>query len=82
MFVLCELMGMEKPSFKELVEAAGISRGHASDILNDKRPPSRGLAIHILRKTGWRHPVIAELTDDQIAFLEGIEPWIPKEAAA
>lgn len=74
---------MEKPSFKELVDAAGISKGYASDILNGKQPPSRALAIHIFRTTGWRHPVIAELTDAQITMLAEIDPWTPpKERAA
>lgn len=57
-------------------------------ILNNVRQPSRALAIHILRKTGWRHSLLADLTDEQIALLETIEPWAPastpttQEAAA
>jgi hypothetical protein len=28
-----------------------------------------------MRKTGWRHSLIADLSDEQIAMLEQIEPW-------
>lgn len=81
-FVMCEQTGMQKPTVKQLVDATGISKGYASDILADNQPPSRPLAIHILRKTGWRHPMLADLTDDQLAVLEEIEPWSPKKRAA
>ena len=66
---------MATPRTTELAKAAGISKSHASDILNGKRNPSRALAIHIMRKTGWRHSVIASLTDAQIDLLETVEPW-------
>lgn len=59
----------------DLSAQAGISPSYASEILNNKRVPSRPLAIHILRSTGWRHPTIADLTDDQLEMLEAIEPW-------
>lgn len=68
---------MEKPTFKQLLSATSISRGYASDILAEKQAPSRALAIHIFRKLGWKHPIIADLTDEQIAVLESIEPWSP-----
>tara|TARA_R100001086_G_scaffold180400_8_gene100223 strand:- start:4041 stop:4253 length:213 start_codon:yes stop_codon:yes gene_type:complete len=66
---------MTKPRGKELVEALGISAGYASDILNGQQNPSRPLAIAIYRKTGWRHGIIASLSDDQIDVLESVEPW-------
>lgn len=70
-------MGMQKPTVKALVEATGISKGYASDILSAAQPPSRPLAIHIFRTTGWRHDLIADLSEDQMALLEQIEPWVP-----
>lgn len=79
---MCEQKDMQKPSFNELLDATGISRGYASDILNGKQDPSRSLAIYILRKTAWRHQILAGLTDSQIDTLEQIEPWTPKKAAA
>lgn len=66
---------METLSTSGLAKSAGISKSYASEILNDKRKPSRPLAIHIFRKTGWRHSLIADLTDTQLATLETIEPW-------
>ncbi len=78
---MCEQLRMDKPSYKALAEAAGISKGYACDILGDKQPPSRPLAIHIFRKTGWRHSTIEALTPEQIEVLEQIEPWRPRAAA-
>lgn len=69
------------PQTAELATAAGISKSYASEIVNDKRDPSRPLAIHIFRKTGWRHGIIADLTDEQMEMLEGIEPWTPPKQA-
>ena len=70
----------EKPSIATLREAVAISQSYASMILSGSRQPPRPLAIHIFRKTGWRHPMIADLSDEQIDVLETIEPWVPKVA--
>lgn len=72
---------VEAPTYSELAAAAGISRSYAHEILNDRKP-SRPLAIHIFRRTGWKHPLIERLTDEQIATLESIEPWKPSQVAA
>lgn len=66
----------------ELAERAGISKSYASEIVNGLRRPSRPLAIHIMRCTGWRHSLLEGLTDDQIAMLETVEPWKPAQVAA
>lgn len=84
MFVMCEPCGMSNPppTTQELADKAGISKGYASDILNGKRPTlGRPIAIHIYRTTGWRHPVIADLTEEQMAVFEQVDPWSPREAA-
>ncbi len=70
---------MEKPTPTALREATGISQSYASMILGGARTPPRSLAIHILRRTGWRHPLITDLTDDQLAVFETVEPWAPRE---
>lgn len=76
MFVMCEQWPMlTPPSYTDLAQATGISRSYAFEIVGSKRRPSRALAIHILRKTGWRHDVLAGLTDEQIDVLEAVEPW-------
>ena len=73
---------MEAPiNTADLSAKADISLSYASEIVNGKRTPSRPLAIHIFRKTGWKHGAIAELTDEQMVFLETIEPWTPANRA-
>jgi transcriptional regulator with XRE-family HTH domain len=75
---MCEQPGMinHPPGTQELADKADISKGYASDILNGNRPTlGRPLAIHIYRTTGWKHPSIIELTEQQIDMLEEIEPW-------
>ncbi|WP_375272074.1 GIY-YIG nuclease family protein [Sphingomonas sp.] len=66
---------------KDLCAAVPISKAYASMILSGRQIPSRSLAIHIFRKTGWRHPLIADLSDEQIATLETIEPWTARADA-
>ena len=69
----------------ELSKAAGISIPYASQILAEgegARTPSRPLAIHIYRTTGWKHSRIADLTDEQMEMLERLEPWQGQDAAA
>jgi hypothetical protein len=63
---------MTKPRVTELAKAAGISKTYASDILAGKQPPSRPLAIHILKSTGWRHDRLADLTDADIDALSSV----------
>lgn len=72
---------MDTPEYLELARLAGISPSYANEIVKGRRP-NRALAIHILRRTGWRHDSIAELTDEQIVLLEKIEPWTPRTAQA
>jgi hypothetical protein len=66
---------MDKPTIRQLSEATGISRTYACDILNSNQTPSLRAAIHIYRKTGWRHDLIADLSDLQIDTLELAHPW-------
>lgn len=79
---MCEQAGMSNtPRTQELADKAGISKSYASEILNG-REPKLPLAIHIMRSTGWRHPVLADLTDEQIAVIEAVDPWTPQDRAA
>lgn len=66
---------VETPTTAGLAEAAGISKSYASEIVNGKRSPSRSLAIHIFRRTSWRHATIASLTAADIETLERIDPY-------
>lgn len=72
---MCERLHMSKPSLKTVTDLAGISKGYASDILNHKQAPSRPLAVLLYRHTGWKHPCIAELSDEQLVASELLEPW-------
>jgi hypothetical protein len=67
-----------QPTAKSLTELVGISPSYASMILTGVRQPSRPLAVHIFRKTGWRHSLIADLSAEQLEVLESIEPWAPR----
>lgn len=74
---------MEAPTSPTLLAAsAGISVPYASQIIGGTRQPARPLAIHIFRKTGWKHESIAALTDAQLVMLEQVEPWSPRPAPA
>lgn len=66
---------MAKPTTRALVEATGISRTYAHDILKGNQPPSRPLAIYIYRQTGWKPEPIRALSEQTIAELEAVEPW-------
>jgi hypothetical protein len=72
----------KQESMNQKLIALGVSQAYASMIVSGKMKPSRPLAIHILRCTGWRHPSIADLTDAQIDVLEQVEPWTPRQDAA
>lgn len=75
-------MQPKSPTQAELVEL-GISQPYASMILSDdpdpakRRKPARSLAILIFRKFNWKHPSIAELTEEQMVVFEQVDPWTP-----
>lgn len=71
----------DKPTISDIRGATGISNSYASMILSGQRVPPKSLAIAILRATGWRHDTIAELSDDEIAVLERVDPWKSKVAS-
>lgn len=64
---------MGKPTIRELMDAAPISKAWASGILSGAVTPSRALAVHVYRQTGWKAPVIAHLSDEQIDAVEQAE---------
>ena len=70
------------PSIADIREATGISQSYASMIRSGQRIPPRPLAIQIFRATGWRHETIAELSEEQIAVLEQLDPYTAKTASA
>ena len=54
---------------KKLVEVAGISPSHASNILNGKRGASPEIALAAFRAFGVRLGLLAQMSDDDIAKL-------------
>lgn len=54
---------MAKPSAQEIIEAAGISRTHAYDILSGREEPSLKVALDIYDNTG-----------EQLGILTGLAP--------
>lgn len=70
----------KQPATKSFAKEADISIGYASDMLNGKRPMPRALAIHMYRRTGWKHSSITDLTDRQIKVLETVDPWVAPSA--
>ena len=73
---------MAKPTTRELVEATGISRTYAHDVLAGNQAPSIPLAAAIWRVSGWKHPLVAEMSDAALDELERANPWSPKAKAA
>lgn len=72
-FVMCELTAMDaKPRLSDFVEATGLSKGFASDLLNRKVAASQSMAIQIYRKTGHKVRPIESMTDEEIAQLESL----------
>lgn len=59
----------------------GISQAYASMILRGDRTPPRPLAIRIFRELDWKHPSIADFTDDELALFERADPWTPRPAS-
>jgi plasmid maintenance system antidote protein VapI len=65
---------MEEPlKYSDLASKAGISTGHAHDILSGRRTPSRALAIQIWRATGYKFPPIAKLSDAEIELQAALD---------
>lgn len=72
---------MGKPTIRQVVEATGISRTYACDVLNGNQQP-RALIVEIYRKLDWKAPLIAHMTDEQIAVIEAAEKLSPTGRAA
>ena len=72
--IICEPRAiMGKPTIRELMDAAPVSKAWASGILSGSVVPSRALAVHIYRQTGWKPGVLAHLSDTQIDAVEQAE---------
>lgn len=66
---------MADPSPQEIMEAAGISRTHAYDILAGRETPSLKVAFQIYDKTGAQFGILKDISKQLIEQLR------PKAAA-
>lgn len=57
---------MDKPSAQAIMEAAGISRAHAYDILAGREPPSIKLALKLYDETGEQFGLLKGLPGEAI----------------
>lgn len=65
-------------SLNQRIAALGISKAHASQIVNGKHKPSLRLAVAIWRATGWKCARIVHATDAQLEVIEKLDPWTPR----
>ena len=72
-----------KPSLKDLMETVKVSKSYAAVIRNEQ-PIPLNLAAMVFLKTGWRHPLVSQLTDATVTEIAQKQPWTPpkkREAA-
>lgn len=71
---LAEYRKSEGLTLKALADRIGVqSEGYVSDIEKGFKPPSKPVAVRILRATGIKLGPIANLTDAEIALLEKMQ---------
>lgn len=73
---------MDKPNLRSLMEAVPLSKSYAAVILNGKQAPPLNLAALIYRETGWRHSLVAEMSDEALTEIAEKQPWSPPKAKA
>lgn len=76
---------MDKPNIPALMSAVTISKSYAAVILKDGKDgaqsPPLNLAALIYCKTGWRHSLIADMSDDALREIAEKQPWAPPAKA-
>lgn len=73
---------MEAPNIPTLMEAVSVSKSYAHVISKDEQSIPLNLAAAIYVKTGWRHHVIAQLSDATVLELAQKKPWSPPPSKA
>jgi hypothetical protein len=77
-------MPAKEASLNARIAALGVSKTHASQIVNGKGHPCLSLAVAIWRATGWKCHRIANAADADLEAIERVDPWTPpkdREAA-
>lgn len=70
---------MDKPSAQAIMEAAGISRTHAYDILAEREEPSLKLALRIYDGTGEQFGLLKGLP---VETIEQLRTNVPQQDQA
>lgn len=58
-----------RPRVAKVMELTGLSKSYASMIMSGARKPSWAAAIIVYEKTGWKHPMLAALSDNDIEVM-------------
>lgn len=70
-----------KPTIRDLMDAVPVSKSYAAMIRNGQ-PIPLNLAALVFERTGWRHPLVSQMSDNTVIEIAQKQPWTPKAAAA
>jgi hypothetical protein len=63
------------------MDAVPVSKSYAAMIRNGQ-PIPLNLAALVFERTGWRHPLVSQMSDNTVIEIAQKQPWTPKAAAA
>lgn len=69
-------MAPKPPSIPALMEALRCSKSYAALIRNGQSIPLN-LAAVVFERTGWRHPLVSQLSDATVKEIAEKQPWTP-----
>lgn len=69
-------MASKPPSIPALMDAVRCSKSYAALIRNGQSIPLN-LAAVVFERTGWRHPLVAQLSDATVIEIAQKQPWSP-----
>lgn len=72
----------ERLTFRKIAKASGISVSYLSELVTNAKPARIPVLIHIFRSSGWRHPHIAEMTEQEMQAFEKYDRWSPPAVKA
>jgi hypothetical protein len=63
------------------MDAVPVSKSYAAMIRNGQ-PIPLNLAALVFERTGWRHPLVSQMSDNTVIEIAQKQPWTPKAQAA